>query len=215
VAGASRAGTVMVCVETAALILVAWRRRAISTGAAVRGFAVLALAGMLFSAVVGWGPLWRRFMDPASYGGRRDFFLSSLAMVHDRPWTGFGLGNWPHVYPQYALYDDGLYVTQAHNDWVQWAAEGGVPFLVILLTLAAMTVPAAVRSLWGCGLLAIWLHCTVEYIFHQRPGLGACFFALLALLAMEAKSHRQAQARQAAVSRALEPSLVLSHQPVT
>ncbi len=192
VAGASRAGTVIVCLETAALLLLAWRRGAIPGGVAVRGFAVLALAGILFSAVVGWGPLWRRFRDPDSYSGRRNFFLSSVAMVHDRPWMGVGLGNWPHVYPQYALYDDGLYVTQAHNDWAQWAAEGGLPFLLILLALAAMTVPGAARSLWAIGLLAIWLHCTVEYIFHQRPGLGACFFALLALLAMETKTHREA-----------------------
>ena len=27
-----------------------------------------------------------------------------------------------------ALFDDGNYVIQAHNDWAQWAAEGGIPF---------------------------------------------------------------------------------------
>ncbi|HTQ54352.1 MAG TPA: O-antigen ligase family protein [Bryobacteraceae bacterium] len=192
VASASRAGTLILTMEAAAVVLLAWRRGAIPAGVALRGFAVLILACVSFSAVVGWRPLWRRLVDPESYGGRREFLLSSLAMVRDRPWMGFGLGNWPHVYPQYALFDDGLYVTQAHNDWAQWAVEGGVPFLLILAVLAGMTLPFAVRFLWAIGIPAIWLHCTVEYIFHQRPGLGACVLVLLALLAMEARKRGQA-----------------------
>ena len=205
VAGASRAGTVILCLETAGILLLASRRGIVAGASAVRGMAALVVAGVLFSAVVGWGPLWRRFTDPDAYGGRREFFLSSVAMVRDRPWMGFGLGNWPHVYPRYALYDDGLYVTHAHNDWAEWAAEGGVPFLLIMAALAGLTVRSALRSLWGVGILAIWLHCTVEYIFHQRPGLGACFFALLALLAMEMKSHSDARRRLRGEHRGLQP----------
>jgi hypothetical protein len=129
---------------------------------------------------------------------------------------GFGLGAWPNVYPQYARYDDGLYVTQAHNDWAQWAAEGGLPFLLVMATMAAITLPGAARSLWGIGMLAIWLHCTVEYIFHQRPGLGACFFALLAVLAMETKArlHAQPSAHRTRGSKPAdqqERSLAFSH----
>lgn len=41
---------------------------------------------------------------------------------------GFGLGNWPRAYPRYAVFDDGNYVNQAHNDWAQWAVEGGVEY---------------------------------------------------------------------------------------
>lgn len=200
VSGASRSGTVIMCAETAGILLLAWHRGAIA-GSAARGLVVLVLSGILFSAVVGWGPLWRRFTDPESYTGRREFFLSSVAMVHDRPWMGFGLGTWPHVYPRYALYDDGLYVTHAHNDWAEWAAEGGLPFLLIMAALAALTTPGALRSLWGVGILAIWLHCTVEYIFHQRPGLGACLFALLALLAREVKARSEGGRRSNSARR--------------
>ncbi len=205
VAGASRTGTVIMCLETAAFLLLAWRRGAIPGTIAARGMAALVLSGVLFSAVVGWGPLWQRFMDPTAYGGRREFLASSLAMVRDKPWTGAGLGNWPQVYPQYALYDDGLYVTHAHNDWAEWAGEGGLPFLIVIACLAVMTVPTAARSLWGIGILAIWLHCTVEYIFHQRPGLGACFFALLAVLAMEGR----AQAKRRSTARPVHLSMRL------
>ena len=188
VAGASRTGAVILCLETVAILVLAFWRSLIPAASVVRGFAVVALSAVIFTAIVGWDPLWRRFLDQESYSGRREFFLSSTAMVHDRPWMGFGLGTWPHVYPRYALYDDGLYVTHAHNDWAEWAAEGGLAFAAIMLSLAALALPGALRSLWGVGLLAVWLHCTVEYIFHQRPGLGACFFVLLGALAMEVKA---------------------------
>jgi len=109
--------------------------------------------------------------------------ISSLAMLGDRPGMGFGLGNWPRAYPQYALFDDGTYVNQAHNDWVQWAVEGGVPFFLMLFSLAVMAAPAAIESIWGIGLLAVWLHCLVEYPLQQRPAIGAWFFVLLGALA--------------------------------
>jgi O-antigen ligase len=188
VAGASRAGTLIMCLEACAILLLASWRGMLPRAVLIRGFGMVAVSAILFAAVVGWGPLWRRFRQPDPFGGRREFLTSSLAMVRDHPWMGAGLGNWPHVYPRYAVYDDGLYVTHAHNDWAEWAAEGGLPFLLICVTLAVWTLPAALRSLWGVGLAAIWLHCSVEYIFHQRPGLGACFCVLLAILAMEAKT---------------------------
>jgi hypothetical protein len=50
------------------------------------------------------------------------------AMIHDRLWAGLGLGTWSAAYPAYASYDDGTFVNQAHNDWLQWGAEGGLPF---------------------------------------------------------------------------------------
>jgi len=103
---------------------------------------------------------------------------------------GFGLGNWARAYPQYALFDDGTYVNQAHDDWMQWAVEGGLPFLLALLGLAAMAAPAALRSVWGIGMLSLWVHCLVEYPLQQRPGIGAWFFALLGLLAANRESDR-------------------------
>jgi O-antigen ligase len=104
-------------------------------------------------------------------------------MLHDRPAMGFGLGDWARAYPRYAIFDNGTYVNQAHSDWLQWAVEGGVPFFLILLSLAAMAAPAALHSVWGVGLLSVWAHCLVEYPLQQRPAVCAWFFVLLGVLA--------------------------------
>lgn len=183
VAGASRAGSILMCGEIAAVLLVAWGRRLAPGRAVLRGFVTFAAIAALFTAAAGWQALRKRFWDPDPFAGRREFLESSVAMVRDRPGMGFGLGNWARVYPQYALFDDGTYANQAHNDWLQWAAEGGLPFFAILLSLAVMAVPAAIRSVWGIGLVSVWLHCLVEYPLQQRLAIGAWFFALLGVLA--------------------------------
>jgi len=103
--------------------------------------------------------------------------------------TGFGLGTWSEVYPGFARFDDGLFANQAHNDWAQWAAEGGIPFFLIMLAVVAGALRPAFRSLWGLGLLAVFIHCLVDYPMQQRPALAAFFFALLGIVN---SYHRQA-----------------------
>jgi hypothetical protein len=73
-------------------------------------------------------------------------------------------------------------VNQAHNDWVQWADEGGLPFLALLLAIAVWSVGPAVQSLWGVGILCVWIHGLLDYPMQQRPALAAFFFALLGAL---------------------------------
>jgi O-antigen ligase len=196
VAAASRAGSILMCVEVAAVLLLAWRRGMAPAGAVARGLVTFGAIAVLLTALAGWQALRQRLWEPDPFAGRREFLVSSLAMLHDRPAMGFGLGNWARAYPHYARFDDGTYVNQAHNDWVQWAVEGGVPFFAILLSLAAMAVPAACRSIWGIGLVSVWVHCLVEYPLQQRPGIGAWFFVLLGLLA--ASRNRAGRADRAA-----------------
>ncbi len=73
-------------------------------------------------------------------------------MVRDRPMTmRFGLGTWPSArIRKYALYDDGSFVNQAHDDWAQWAVEGrSAPVPGDTLAVVAMLALGAARSLWG------------------------------------------------------------------
>jgi O-antigen ligase len=160
-----------------------WRK----AGVALGQFALLAVAA---SAVVGWEFLRQRFEQADPYAGRREMLRSSLEMVRERPWTGFGLGTWPAAYPQYAYYDDGTYANQAHNDWAQWAVEGGIPLLAMMVCFAAMLARPAARSLWGVGLLAVLAHCLVDYPMQQRPALAGWFFAMAGAVAARAAAGR-------------------------
>jgi hypothetical protein len=176
IASASRAGTALVSAEILAIILLAPRRRNWKSLALLGGLAIV------FTAVVGWSTLWQRFLASDPYFVRREFLESSLAMIRDRPWMGFGLGTWSIAYPGYALFDNGLFANQAHNDWAQWAAEGGLPFFLMMLSIAIWSVRAAARSVWGVGIVAVFLHCLVDYPI-QRPALAGFFFVLLGVLA--------------------------------
>jgi O-antigen ligase len=185
VAAGSRTGSAICLALLIALPLFAYLRGVISLGALVRVSLLAAAAAFALVAVVGWQTIWDRLQEPNPYGVRADLNRSSLDMVRDRPFAGFGLGTWSSVYPKYARYDDGTFVNQAHNDWAQWAVEGGVPLFIAMLAVVAMLVPKAVRSLWGMGLIAVFLHAAVDYPFEQRPALAAYIFALMGALAAE------------------------------
>jgi hypothetical protein len=183
VAAATRAGSILMCAEVILVLVLAWWRGLAQAGMVARGLAMFGAIAVVLTAVAGWQTLRHRLLEADPLAARREYVISSLHMLHDRPGMGFGLGNWPRAYPRYALFDDGHYVNQAHNDWMQWAVEGGLPFFAILLVLVAMVAPAAWRSVWGIGLLSVWVHCLVEYPLQQRPGIGAWFFVLLGALA--------------------------------
>ncbi len=183
VASASRAGSILVCSEVAVVLLAAWLQGLAPGRRVAQALGVFSALTVLFIALGGWQALSQRLWEPDPLAGRREFLISSLAMIQDRPAMGVGLGDWSRAYPHYAIFDDGTFANQAHNDWLQWAVEGGWPFFALLFSLALMALPSAFRSVWGIGLIAFWLHCLVEYPLQQRPGLAAWFFVLLAVLA--------------------------------
>jgi O-antigen ligase len=183
IAGGSRAGSILCLSEIIVTPLLVFARKLISGRTMLRGLAGSLAAIALLTGVVGWETIWNRLQEPNPYSLRAELVRSSLEMVRDRPLMGFGLGTWSTAYPAYAHFDDGTFVNQAHNDWVQWAAEGGVPFFLIMLAIVALSVRPALRSLWGIGLLAVFVHCLVDYPMQQRPALAAFFFALLGVIA--------------------------------
>jgi hypothetical protein len=179
IVGASRAGSALVILESAVVLLLA-SRRSVRSARRVNGrfAALLVVCTLAFTVVVGWTHLWDRFRDPDPYSGRREMLLSAVAMARAKIWTGFGLANFESAYPRFALIDDGSIVNHAHNDWAEWAAEGGLPFLGCLLVVAFWSTPRLLHSVWGVGVLAVWLHGLVDFPMHE-PVLALWTFVLL------------------------------------
>jgi O-antigen ligase len=181
-ASASRAGAALLTLEAAILVSMAARRVRLWFG----------FAAAVFIALAGAGTLLGRFgaADPLEY--RREIAAATIEIIGERPLQGFGLGTFPQIYPSHARVDAGALVHHAHNDWLEWAAEGGIPFATVWLVLAGVSFPNALRSKWGLGAGAVFLHALVDYPF-AKPGLAAWTFALIGFL--EADEMRKVRVR--------------------
>jgi O-antigen ligase len=184
IVAASRAGSALITAELLVVPgIMVWQGRIALKRIPV---GIATFAGIILILTLAAGPqlLADKFALKDPYAIRREFVDSSIQMFKARPLLGVGLGNWATAYPKYASFDDGLYANQAHNDWAQWAVEGGAPLLLIMLWIACWAAPKAIRSGWGAGVAAIFLHCFVDYPI-QRPAVALIFFALLGAVAAQ------------------------------
>jgi len=182
IASTSRAGAALATLEIIAVLAIAAIGKQVSPRRLGQAALLLAGCALVFTAAAGWETLLERLRSPDPFVVRREMLASALAMARERPWIGFGLGTFQTAYPAYALFDIGLIVNHAHNDWAEWLAEGGAPFLALLLGVAVWSVRPAVRSVWGIGVLSVFLHALVDYPM-QRLGLAAWVFVFLGALA--------------------------------
>lgn len=172
---ASRAGAVLLILEAVLVFVLA---RPPSPRRVIPWFA----AGvMVLAALAGGEVLVHRLHDPDPFGDRREIFASSLAMIAARPGTGYGLGNFATVYPEFARFDPGAVVEHAHNDWLEWATEGGWPYAAVWMLLAIAATRPALRAIWGIGVPAIFVHAFVDFPF-ARLGVVAWLFILVGAL---------------------------------
>jgi O-antigen ligase len=173
----------------------------------VAGFSVL-LAGS-----VGWAGI-DRTMDrfgraPAELEGRFSAWRDTQRIVADFPIFGTGLGTYAQAMLLYQTDGRDVMYAEAHNDYIQLAAEGGlivgVPVLV-LLGVMAMTIRRRFRSgdddpmtSWIragslAGLAGIAAQSVVEFSL-QMPG-NAVMFVLLLALALHRPSRRSIDAHR-------------------
>ncbi len=212
IGSASRAGSILCTAELLAMLTIALiqhrrqrpRRFLHSTTMTLVLVPVLAA---VFTSVVGWQKVWERFQQNDPYVIRREFILSAIDMAEHRPLIGYGLGTFPEVYQQHAIKDFPFYANHAHNDWAEFAADGGVPFFLLVFLPFAAAVPTAVRHPWGLGLIAIMLHACVDYPF-PRPAVSGWIFAMLALVYVAQKSDRRKR-RSGGATNADRPAQVL------
>lgn len=183
-ASASRSGLMMGLLELGLLLAAAYVSGAVRGKAVIWSGVSLALLAVAGGLLAGWTGMLERLtgLDPR-LDLRLPIWKSTLAMIGERPATGFGLGSFPIVYPAYADMDVGLIVNTAHQDWLQWTAEGGVPMLLAMLGFIGMAASRLLRSIWGTGALVVLLHGVVDYPMHQNPAFASLVIAVVVLAA--------------------------------
>lgn len=195
VASASRGGMVILLVELAILSIVAGRSR-------LRAVLALAAGVAIGIAIFGWETAAFRWAgtDPMAEL-RIPIARSGLNMAAAFMPAGAGLGTWRIVQPAFATFDLHIAINQAHCDWVQWLAEGGVPWVLIMLAMAWTAVRAAIREWWAVGVLFVLLHAAIDYPFQQTPALTTlivCVWAV-SLNVLRAHSRNSKSFRKSAI----------------
>jgi len=183
IASASRAGFVIATLEIAVLLVLGLRLKRVRVDRrAGRMTAAIAMLVAIGGGVVGWSAVLERFQSKDLFAFRREFLISTLRMIHDRPWLGFGLGSWPWVYPRYAIIDPVAVANHAHDDWVEWVSEGGILFGALVALIALRGCWLSLEMPWGIGVVAVFAHAAVDFPFQRPPLLLA---VLLVLVVME------------------------------
>ena len=202
----SRGGMIAFAIE-AALIAALLLRRSKSPASMLTASAfTLLLAGLI--AWTAWSTVASRWQEVRLTRGMELSVSSRLAIDKDalrmfaaRP-MGWGLGNFPTVYPQFRSFFTDMYVNAAHNDYLQMLVEtgvlGAIPILwflfvlfragVRLLNLGVPHVPGfstspndlieqpfAVAALIGCT--GVLVHSLVDFNL-QIPANAALFYVL-------------------------------------
>lgn len=197
IGSASRAGAALCTVELLAMLWIGWRAQR-RQGTSIRGrispaaLAVIPVLAVACTVVVGWHRVLNRFESNDKYVVHREYLASALDMTTAHPLTGYGLGTFPEVYQRYALRVFPFYANHAHDDWVEFVDEGGIPFLLLILIPFVAAIPSAWRHPWGLGVVAVMLHACVDFPF-ARPSVSGWMFLLLGLLYMARTREQEAR----------------------
>jgi putative inorganic carbon (HCO3(-)) transporter len=153
--------------------------------------------------------------DFATASGRLGAWADTTTIVRDFPATGTGLNTYGTAMIFYQTGDRSLHFQEAHNDYLQLAAEGGLLLGVPVLCAIALFVrdvrrrfreaPKVGTSYWlrvgaVIGLISIALQAVVEFSL-QMPG-NAALFAVIAAIALHRSPNLRARPEGRSVSNA-------------
>lgn len=180
------------------------------TGSATLALGIFLITALGLLAWLGGGDLADRLASihsgtraELSGGTRLTIDRDSLKMFIQKPLSGWGLGVFPEIYPQFGSLSTNLQVGMAHNDYLQLLVEmGALGFAAALWFLSALfrsalkklkhwppDTNAAVTLAATLGITGILVHSFVDFNL-QIPANAALFYVLCALAAMEARFHR-------------------------
>jgi O-antigen ligase len=193
----SRSGIACLAIVTALPAAMIARRQPSSRARA----SVVAAFALLFLGAVAWAGVDNLVVKFQSSGiarvSRLGAWRDTLHIITDSPLTGTGFDTYGRAMQLYQTPPRNVYFLEAHNDYLQILAEGGLlvglPVLVAAVIFAAdvqrrfKEAPKAGVTYWlrvgaVVGLIAVASQSLVEFSL-QMPG-NAAFFAVLAAIAL-------------------------------
>lgn len=146
---------------------------------------------------------------------RSDLFSQLLPVAAEHAVTGAGLGSFESAYLPHRPADVLLRYDHAHNDYLEFLIETGVPGLALMLLLVGLHALHALRVLLRrqdrlrvgsafavlMAILAAALHASVEFNF-QIPAYAATFVILLGLAAANSQESGRGRRRRTAADDA-------------
>lgn len=144
-------------------------RRVVLTGI----FGLVAIvAGSAFIGIGG------RFLSLTSWANdpRVGVWRIALDLIHERPWLGWGLGNYKLLYPARSVDPDYPFIFHPHNFWLLIATEGGLLLAVVMTLLVGYICFRAMRRLLLRQLTASEGAILIGYLF---AFWGCIAFAML------------------------------------
>lgn len=141
----SRAGLVA-ALTGAAVVLFGFRRtRALRWTAAIGTGVLLLLLTLDLAQTPG-----ERFVsvkdDLGAKAGRLHVWRDAMRLVAARPFLGWGFGTFESAFPTVQSADIDVRYDHAHNDWLEWGIEGGIPTLTIACALLVLAFASGRRQ---------------------------------------------------------------------
>lgn len=199
----SRGGMLALLVELIVLaVIVVRQQKGPRLAMAIGAFLAIMIA---LSIWLGGAELARRIFSIStearseiSGGVRWNIDRDGFKMFLQRPVTGWGLGTFPVVYPQFRSFYTNFFVNQAHDDYMQLLVETGllgfgimVWFVIVLYRHAwekignwTSDVSGAVALACLLGVTGILVHSTVDFNL-QIPANAALFYVLCTIAAAD------------------------------
>lgn len=188
IASVSRAGSALLIVEIVAVLVCAAAQGLLTRRTMWVAVGQVTGVAVVWGTIAGWSGIIERLVTLDLLADWRfGYYQSSFAMIRDHPLWGSGLSTWPVIYPQYALFDPGLFVNAAHSDWLQWTVEGGAPAALLMIGFVAALARGAVQSIWGIGVFTVLAHAMFDYPM-QDAAFASLVFASAGIVAAERAS---------------------------
>jgi O-antigen ligase len=145
-------------IATAGLFGAAMARRRRLSGAPWLVAAAATLAVLIALSIPRTVELADRFQDSKTTAtwARPQIWRETLPIVRDFPITGSGLGTFATAMLVYQQADRTIFFNQAHNQYLQFAAEGGLLLIVPLIAAAVAFASIARRHLAEDRTAAVW-----------------------------------------------------------